>query len=150
MMLELCLHHHVRCRVTIYILYANNVETHKGSSAERNHTSCWTFVGFQGFEGAKHHHVRCRDGAAMQHFIEGEAAPGRWHLHGWQAGRPPGQAGDHASALQRAIGAIEPIAASVTLYPQAAGAHMHARVRMHTHRHTCTQMLPLRLCLSNF
>ncbi len=57
----------------------------------------------------------------MRHFIEGEAAPGRWELHGWQAAADAGQ----AAALHRVIQAVAPIAASVTLHDQAAGRSVH-------------------------
>ena len=57
----------------------------------------------------------------MRHFIEGEAAPGRWELHGWEAAADAGQ----AAALQRAARAVAPIAASVTLHDQAAGRVVH-------------------------
>ena len=59
-----------------------------------------------------------RDGAVMRHFIEGEAEPGRWELHGWQAGA----ARHHAAALERSRQAAAHFAATVTLHPEAVGA----------------------------
>jgi hypothetical protein len=62
----------------------------------------------------------------MNHLIEGESEPARWHLHGWEAEISM----THEAALEQSRFSSTHLAASVSLYPEAVGVFSSCLTRL--------------------